>query len=67
MEGWAFKAASGRYHYFRDGLSLCKNWIACKNPPHEQKEFLIQPQPKCLTCERILENENRRPKKFKAA
>jgi len=55
---WIFNRQSNKYHFYRDGLSLCKLWCEFKRPGCDDN--LIEPESKCLTCERILNNGRRR-------
>lgn len=31
-EGWTWMHNSRKWHYFRDGKSLCRNWMLLRNP-----------------------------------
>lgn len=50
-EGWKYIHTSGRRHYFRDGLSLCKKWGAIA-----QNGLTAEPdssQDNCAPCARL--------------
>jgi hypothetical protein len=48
--GWAYPLNARKAHYFRRGISLCRNWGMFDYqamPPHE-----IQERDKCKACAR---------------
>ena len=56
-DGWQWKSASGRRHYFVDGLSLCGMWIMCRH----KERYTDEPDKKveCAICRRILDTGKR--------
>jgi hypothetical protein len=49
-EGWAFLWNSKKWHYFRDGRSLCGRWM-CFSYDVDEKEKIDSPD-NCAACKR---------------
>lgn len=51
VEGWTWLINATKWHYIRDGMSLCRRWAVLGNPTLEQDD---SPSPdNCKACYRI--------------
>jgi hypothetical protein len=54
-EGWTWLFNSKKWHYFRDGKSLCKKWALLGSEDLEQGND--NSPDNCITCKKILNKE----------
>ena len=60
-EGWTFLWNSKKWHYFRDGRSLCRRWMCLSYTPDE-KELIDSPD-NCAECKKRRMKELEKEKK----
>jgi hypothetical protein len=54
-EGWKYLANSPKWHYFRDGKSLCKRWMTLSDSGLEQGNNTSSDN--CKSCRNKIMNE----------
>jgi hypothetical protein len=54
-EGWTYLYNSPKWHYFREGRSICKRWMTLGNPELEQGND--NSKDNCKACIKALEKE----------
>ena len=57
-EGWTWLIGTPKWHYFREGRSLCGKWMLLGNPELDQRDF--KSKDNCMACfkKRIKEAED---------
>ena len=57
VEGWTWLHNSGKWHYFRDGKSICKQFMLLKHPSEGYEIGNDDSSDNCKACKRALAKE----------
>lgn len=58
QEGWTWVYGSRKWHYFIEGMSLCRKWALLGNPSLEQGND--DSPDNCTACRKILEKRRKK-------
>ena len=60
-EGWGASVLMSKYHYFRNGMSLCRKW-GFFDGPLDQDDLGIQTSDDCKKCSEMRAKERGCPR-----